>query len=266
MTSNLAKAVSLGSVQGIPVLTGTVTAFRMLGLATDPEREPIALTNVSIPSNGDSIAESPLLHTLDYKVPKRPSCYLGRTYVFEIPYYSSKVYLTLNYEIDTNNKRIVREVFIMSQDSHADDLGRSLTIPLTAILRSTENPEYLFDSMRGVRSTAGVFWFQGRLMHSIPHAIATLIEELIDEPEPVVQSVDSSTANVSSKNQSHLLSDLGSITNGELMDSELPNSSLSVSNNSSIGIALTCPSCHRTSVIREEGCYRCRICDYSKCE
>lgn len=174
-------------------------------------------------------------------VPKRPLVLSGFTYSLDIPHYSHKVYITINYEENSLGQRIIRELFIVSQDPDANDLGSALGVSTTATLRSMDNPEYILESLESIRSTSGGFWFLNQYMQSIPYACAKLMRDII--------KYNKKTDTIKSNASISLINNKKSLVNEVVKKGKVDH----------------CQSCLSINITRTEGCLKCLDCGYSKC-
>lgn len=181
---------------------------------------------------------------------ERPDVIHGCTYRIKTAY--GKLFITIN--DDENGQPF--EVF-----SHLGKAGGFFAAKAEAIcrmmslaLRSGVDPEEIIDQLKGIRGPTPTWSEEGKMILSLPDAIAQILEKHI------------------SKNQGKLELDFKTkeedIIEGNLQDHlQMSNGYSSSEKNKSladIGEAPACPECGAMLEL-SEGCLKCLSCGYSKC-
>ncbi len=157
---------------------------------------------------------------------ERPKVMEGRTLKLKLP--QGSIYLTANLVGDA-----IKEVFVTLGKSGADEnadaaaLGRLISL----YLQHGGDIKNVISTLKGIKGKY-VSWDEGTQLQSIPDAIAKALE-LLTLNRVVKESgfVDESKGKQASK-----------------------------------GGTGTCPDCHESTLVFENGCYHCNTCGYSKCE
>ena len=157
---------------------------------------------------------------------ERPKVMEGRTLKLKLP--QGSIYLTANL-VDGQ----IREVFVTLGKSGADEnadaaaLGRLISL----YLQHGGDVKNVIGTLKGIKGKY-VSWDEGTQLQSIPDAIAKALEIL--------------TFN-------HVVKESGFVGEREAR----PLTAMSTG---------TCPDCHESTLVFENGCYHCSSCGYSKCE
>ncbi|MDG6952730.1 MAG: adenosylcobalamin-dependent ribonucleoside-diphosphate reductase [Nitrososphaerota archaeon] len=157
---------------------------------------------------------------------ERPKVMEGRTLKLKLP--QGNIYLTANLV-----EGEIKEVFVTLGKSGADEnadaaaLGRLISL----YLQHGGSIKNVISTLKGIKGKY-VSWDEGTQLQSIPDAIAKALELL--------------TLN-------HVVKESGFVdeTKGKA---------------ASRGGTGTCPDCHESALVFENGCYHCSSCGYSKCE
>ena len=165
---------------------------------------------------------------------KRPVTIWGRTY--KIPSGADeKLYITVN-PFPLDPKRPF-EVLISSFSGTNPEI-QTITVLLSALLKTVEDPTFIIDHLRRIESPeAPIFWRDKEAgkrhqINSVPRAVAIALEKFIEETKD--------------KTFEEFVEPLG------LLDDEKKEYD-------------KCPSCRQSSLISENGCTHCIECGYEKC-
>ncbi|MDG6993751.1 MAG: ribonucleotide-diphosphate reductase subunit alpha, partial [Nitrososphaerota archaeon] len=157
---------------------------------------------------------------------ERPKVMEGRTLKLKLP--QGSIYLTANLV-----EGAIKEVFVTLGKSGADEnadaaaLGRLISL----YLQHGGDIKNVISTLKGIKGKY-VSWDEGTQLQSIPDAIAKALELL--------------TLN-------HVVKESGFVSEYK-------------GKQASRGGTGTCPDCHESTLVFENGCYHCNTCGYSKCE
>lgn len=158
---------------------------------------------------------------------KRPQVLSGNTYKLKWPSMNSSMFVTINYLEDRPY-----EIFFASKDAKYQDWMTGLTLMISAILRSHQDPSVVVRDLKQVVSTNDINWDGGKFYGSLPARIAHIIEEDF-------------------------------IAHGILQSTKVSPQLIFPTNIQKLGE--TCPECRAPTFVFEEGCGKCLSCGYSKC-
>jgi ribonucleoside-diphosphate reductase alpha chain len=113
------------------------------------------------------------------------------------------------------------------EKADAEAIGRLISL----YLQNGGDAKNVVSTLKGIKGKY-VFWDEGTQLLSIPDAIAKALELLTENGMSAKEA-----------------------TEPRLKNSTEP-----------LALRPTCPECHESSLIFENGCYKCSNCGYSKCE
>ena len=180
---------------------------------------------------------------------ERPDIIKGYTYRIKTAY--GKLFITIN----NDEKGTPFEVF-----SHLGKAGGFFAAKAEAIcrlislsLRSGIAAEEIIDQLKGIRGPTPTWSEDGKMILSLPDAIAQVLEKHINK-EQADLGLEFKTAK-----QKTLDNDQTQMSNGFSKDTNAKTLSLA-----DIGEAPACPECGAMLEIAE-GCLKCNLCGFSKC-
>lgn len=163
----------------------------------------------------------------------RPEFLQGGTYKVKWPSWNASVYVTINH---TSDDQQPYEIFIVSKDARHQEWMTALTVMISAHMRRGGDLKFVVDELKAINSMHDGAFVGGRYYGSLPARIGEIIDQHLKRIG--VFSVDSVAqelaAVVQEPENAHMM--------GEV-----------------------CPSCSAPTMIREEGCYKCISCGFSKC-
>lgn len=181
----------------------------------------------------------------------RPQRLGGATYKLKWPSLSSAIYLTVN---EMNDEAF--EVFLSSKDAKYHDWTTALTVMITAIYRKGGDTSFIARELQQIQSLNDSAFINGRNHPSLPAYIGYMLEEHIAQKQ---------------------YDNLSKITIQEdlISDSLITAKRLNVPSVSTVHEAWNipqlkivgerCPNCNQLTYFREEGCKRCKTCDFTTC-
>jgi len=225
-------------------VTGSVLSRPAPAEATPTEAAPsVATTPVLI----DELAmEEPLLPGLALgggrqgavvymaKPLEREGALAGFTYKIKWPGSDHAMYITIN-DIERDGRHRPFEVFINSKNLEHYAWTVALTRMISAIFRRGGDVAFVVEELKAVFDPQGGQWMGGRYVPSLLAAIGQVIETHMLRTGFLVP--DQGTAEPERK----------AVAAGDL------------------GRGKTCPRCSSPSLYRQEGCWVCHSCGYSKC-
>lgn len=242
-TINVPEAMSFDEFKGIYTMAYSLglkgcTTFRpnasIQGVLVkqDTPKEPEATTA----QTQDIPEPSPKDCTAVRTLPVRPEVLRGRTYKVKTPASPDAYYVTINSITGADGRIRPFEIFINTKNcSHISWLV-AMTRLISAVFRRDEDASFLVDELKSVYDPTGGYFSGGEYVPSLPAEIGRVLERhLADlaESTPEVSATPVAVETTASQVEVRL---------GEI-----------------------CPMCHQPAVFMEEGCRKCRQCDYSKC-
>ncbi len=198
-------------------------------------------------------------------IPRRPVALAGCTYKIEWPTLPSALYLTVNRYKEGGGYPF--EVFFNSRSSINAEWMTALSLMMSAIMRTTNDVEFIAEELQQVVSAHDSAWIEGTYYGSLVARIGKVLEdhfkdEGIIKPkggEPVkwpknIKWVEGTKPKLASENVSeeYTIQEAGPVTMVVVPTVPNPNWAL-------------CPSCNAPALIYQEGCAKCTQCDYSNC-
>lgn len=115
----------------------------------------------------------------EIKKVERPQKLEAEVYKLKSPVITNSIYVTIGY-IKVNDKRKPFEIFINSKDLSKAAEYSILTRLISAIFRSTDNPEFVIEELRSIYDPNGGYFKEGKYMHSFYSEIADIIEQALN--------------------------------------------------------------------------------------
>lgn len=155
----------------------------------------------------------------------RPYVLLGKTYKVKPPDSRFAYYLTFTY-IDGEEVKKPYELFISTKNAGVEEWIKGLSRVTSAVFRNVSDPTFLIEEFKDVHSTLTGFLSPKRQKY-VPSLIAEFGEVMED-----------------------FFKDIGIIDENNV---------------TKIKGFMLCPKCGSMSLVREEGCDHCTMCEYNKC-
>jgi ribonucleoside-diphosphate reductase alpha chain len=228
-------------------VTGSVLS-RPAPVQPEAEAALATATALNSPLIDEPAAEEPLLPGLTLagsrqgavvymaKPLEREGVLAGFTYKIKWPGSDHAMYITIN-DIERDGRRRPFEVFINSKNLEHYAWTVALTRMISAIFRRGGDVAFVVEELKAVFDPQGGQWMGGRYVPSLLAAIGQVIEThmirtgfLVPERQPGVEEAQRKV-----------------LASGDL------------------GRGKTCPRCNSPSLYRQEGCWVCHSCGYSKC-
>lgn len=171
---------------------------------------------------------------------KRPDVLSGKTYKVKPPDQKHAYYLTFTYYVDSNGKNHAYEFFINTKDPSAEEWTTLITRITSAVFRNVDDPTFLVDEFRDIKSLQTGFW--SSIRHKwVPSLAAEFGERMkeffaeigIMEPDVPIETYEAEANEHAKENGSQKLA--------------------------------YCKACGQFGGIFEEGCFKCLSCGYNKC-
>lgn len=173
---------------------------------------------------------------------RRPDVLSGKTYKVKPPDQKHAYYLTFTYYVASNGRNHAYEFFINTKDPSAEEWTTLITRITSAVFRNVDDPTFLVDEFRDIKSLQTGFWSAVR--HKwVPSLAAEFGERMKEffteiglmEPDVPIESYEAE-ANGHAAEQ-----------NGEVQK------------------LAYCKVCGQYGGVFEEGCFKCLSCGYNKC-
>ena len=161
----------------------------------------------------------------------RPEELRGTTYKVKTPLNKDAFYITIN-DIEEDGSYRPYEIFVNTKNLQHFSWIVSMTRLISAVFRRESDPSFLVEELRSIHDPNGGYFSNGEYVPSLPAEIGRLIASHL-EKLGVKEGKDKT--------------DGGGDETGT--GSRLP----------------ICPMCNKPGLVIEEGCIKCRQCDYSKC-
>ncbi len=191
----------------------------------------------------------------------------GMTYKVKWPASAHALYVTIN-DIERDGRRRPFEIFINTKNLEHYAWTVALTRMISAVFRRGGDVSFVAEELKAVFDPEGGRWMSGRYVPSLLAAIGDVIEEhmirigFLAAPGSAMSGDDSvrSAAAVALKSRGgddRLAPDETAIrgASGATPDQPAP----------AHATARVCPKCGNRSLNRIEGCWTCRVCDYTHC-
>jgi len=200
------------------------------------------------------------------RLPPRPTTLTGCTYKVNWPSLQSAIYLTVN----QNASGKPFEVFINSRSGKNAEWMTSLTLMISAIMRMSEDVEFIAKELQQVVSAHDSAWIEGKYYGSLVARIGKILEEHFvsvgvieaevdegQEPSPIPIEMGTKRVGKAVIWPKDVKWDEGATPPGDPHEGEMI-----VFDH---GQGVTCPSCSAPTLLHQEGCSTCIQCGYSNC-
>jgi ribonucleoside-diphosphate reductase alpha chain len=249
-------AYALG-LKGCTTFRPNAVTGSVLSSSASAEPAPAAVAPADAPALEEPLADTPLLPGLGLGGPRqgavvymaqpleREGALAGFTYKLKWPGSDHAMYITINdMEVAApagggpSGRRRPFEVFINSKNLEHYAWTVALTRMISAIFRRGGDVAFVVEELKAVFDPQGGQWMGGRYVPSLLAAIGQVIE-------------------------THM------IRTGFLVPERLPEAEAAqrkaLAAGGEVGRGKTCPRCSSPSLHRQEGCWVCNSCGYSKC-
>jgi ribonucleoside-diphosphate reductase alpha chain len=228
-------------------VTGSVLS-RPAPVQPEAEAASATATALNSPLIDEPAAEEPLLPGLTLaggrqgavvymaKPLEREGVLAGFTYKIKWPGSDHAMYITIN-DIERDGRRRPFEVFINSKNLEHYAWTVALTRMISAIFRRGGDVAFVVEELKAVFDPQGGQWMGGRYVPSLLAAIGEVIE-------------------------THMIRTGFLVPESQLGIEEARRKVLA---SGDLGRGKTCPRCNSPSLHRQEGCWVCHSCGYSKC-
>lgn len=179
---------------------------------------------------------------------ERDSVLEGYTYKLKWPGSDHAIYVTIN-DIERDGRRRPFEVFINTKNLEHYAWTVALTRMISAIFRRGGDVTFVAGELKAVFDPQGGQWMNGHYVPSLLAAIGEIIETHM-------RRIGFSDARKAGTLADPLIAEAGETPNsrGALLDRRIAPANLKL-----------CPRCSSPDYVREEGCWVCRGCGYSRC-
>jgi ribonucleoside-diphosphate reductase alpha chain len=171
---------------------------------------------------------------------EREGALAGFTYKIKWPGSDHAIYITIN-DTERDGRRRPFEVFINSKNLEHYAWTVALTRMISAIFRRGGDVAFVVEELKAVFDPQGGQWMGGRYVPSLLAAIGQVIETHMIRTGFLVPEAQNGRQDGGAEPQRKVLA------SGQL------------------GRGKTCPRCSSPSLYRQEGCWVCNSCGYSKC-
>ncbi len=196
---------------------------------------------------------------------ERDPALAGYTYKLKWPGSDHAIYITIN-DIERDGRRRPFEIFINTKNLEHYAWTVALTRMISAVFRRGGDVTFVVEELKAVFDPQGGHWVAGRYVPSLLAAIGEVIEGHMQRigflqraapTDPGEQTRREKLAsNTFEEFSSPYIPGPGD-TNNATIPTDLPATASSR--------ASACPRCSRPELIRNEGCWVCRACGYSRC-
>ncbi|WP_072395737.1 adenosylcobalamin-dependent ribonucleoside-diphosphate reductase [Hyphomicrobium sp. CS1GBMeth3] len=172
----------------------------------------------------------------------------GYTYKLKWPESDHALYVTLN-DIETNGRRRPFEIFINTRNLEHYAWTVALTRMISAVFRRGGDVAFVAEELKAVFDPQGGRWMGGRYVPSLLAAIGEVIEAhmkrigFLSDPDGVSELPLAPPVAVAH----------GGEENAALRSGSRP-------------LGRSCPRCAAQAFVKEEGCWTCRACGFSRCD
>lgn len=174
------------------------------------------------------------------ELPSRPGALTGTTYKIKTPLSPDAFYVTINDICEQGNTRPY-EVFINTKNLQHFSWIVAMTRLISAVFRRETDPSFLVDELKSIYDPAGGYFSHGEYVPSLPAELGRVIAAHLEK--------------------------LGIMAPNGHAHGITPEAGAAVATAATVAGSLEpiCPKCHQPGLVMQEGCLKCRHCDYSKC-
>jgi ribonucleoside-diphosphate reductase alpha chain len=177
---------------------------------------------------------------------EREAALAGLTYKLKWPGSDHAIYITIN-DIEHDGRRRPFEIFINTRNLEHYAWTVALTRMISAVFRRGGDVSFVVDELKAVFDPQGGQWMGGRYVPSLLAAIGEIIETHMLRTG-FLQARDK--PNVAVEAQS---------------EAEIEEKAVASHAASPLSRARNCPRCASLAFVREEGCWVCRDCGFTRC-
>ncbi len=226
------------------VLTGSIAAPQPSvsiraerAAATPPASSPQA------PAGGEEGAASIVYMARPLE---RDPALAGYTYKLKWPSSDHAIYVTIN-DIERDGRRRPFEIFINTKNLEHYAWTVALTRMISAVFRRGGDVAFVVEELKAVFDPQGGHWVGGRYVPSLLAAIGEVIET------HMIRTGFLQPAGA------------GQIAEADAGEAGPRTGAQAISPGRALAGARFCPRCSRPGLVREEGCWVCHSCGYSRC-
>jgi ribonucleoside-diphosphate reductase alpha chain len=175
----------------------------------------------------------------------------GYTYKIKWPESDHALYVTIN-DIERDGRRRPFEIFINTRNLEHYAWTVALTRMISAVFRRGGDVAFVAEELKAVFDPQGGRWMSGRYVPSLLAAIGEVIEThmrrigFLADPDGIAELPLATPIAVTSEGH-------GPTAPGLDMQSHRP-------------LGRSCPRCAAQAFVKEEGCWTCRACGFSRCD
>lgn len=170
-------------------------------------------------------------------LPARPNALTGTTYKIKTPLSPDAFYVTIN-DICEDGATRPYEVFINTKNLQHFSWIVAMTRLISAVFRREPDPSFLVDELKSIYDPTGGYFSHGEYVPSLPAELGRVIAAHLQRLGIMSPPAGGGGAEPS-----------GDTAKGTIGAPGQP----------------ICPKCHQPGLLMQEGCLKCRHCDYSKC-
>jgi ribonucleoside-diphosphate reductase alpha chain len=184
----------------------------------------------------------------------------GYTYKIKWPESDHAIYITIN-DIERDGRRRPFEIFINTRNLEHYAWTVALTRMISAVFRRGGDVAFVAEELKAVFDPQGGRWMSGRYVPSVIAAIGEVIEThmrrigFLADPDGLAE-LPLTTPIAVTQGAPHAPPDIESREHGA--------SGPDVDRHRPLG--RSCPRCAAQAFVKEEGCWTCRACGFSRCD
>ncbi len=192
---------------------------------------------------------------------EREPALAGFTYKLKWPGSDHAIYITLN-DIERDGRRRPFEIFINTKNLEHYAWTVALTRMISAVFRRGGDVAFVVEELKAVFDPQGGHWVGGRYVPSLLAAIGEVIEGHMLRTGFLQREGGGSPVDFSVRREA---AGVGPGLQEEEITWPFPRSALQDLGEVSGRRASLCPRCSRPEMVKQEGCWVCRSCGYSRC-
>jgi ribonucleoside-diphosphate reductase alpha chain len=266
------EAFALG-LKGCTTFRPNPVTGAVLTAASTPVSGPAAMTDARLPPSSaaghahappparsaSAVGAAASVHYMARPL-ERDAVLAGYTYKLRWPGSDHAIYVTIN-DIERDGRRRPFEVFINTKNLEHYAWTVALTRMISAVFRRGGDVSFVVEELKAVFDPQGGHWIGGRYVPSLLAAIGEIIERhmirigFLQGEAGIMAEADVATLEVPHERPERAEAAAGATAD---RDAEL-------AARSSSGRGRPCPRCHQPTLVREEGCWVCKTCSFSRC-
>jgi ribonucleoside-diphosphate reductase alpha chain len=180
---------------------------------------------------------------------ERDTVLAGYTYKLKWPESDHAIYVTLN-DIERDGRRRPFEIFINTRNLEHYAWTVALTRMISAVFRRGGDVSFVADELKAVFDPQGGRWIEG---HYVPSLLAAIGE--------VIETHMRRIGFLAPQDRTELAGHAGIVSEGET--AKLPRKRLTVGE--SVARGRSCPRCASMQFVKQEACWVCLSCGFSRC-